>query len=159
MNSGNYDISKLGELRTVVYYSHGGGSKYATSKFYPRGIEASSLDEVRGDILETSMSTKVLYYGSSVQFPSIDLSEYDFKFDIDKGKYNSDLKIINASEKTRELVGKDVEELEKLEQIEEIPKNYDIKDILSKVKYDSDDENKSRSLKSEQYEIIKHFIQ
>lgn len=117
MNSGNYDISKLGELRTVVYYSHGGGSKYATSKFYPRGIKASSLDEVRGDILETSISTKVLYYGSSVQFPHIDFSEYDFKFDIDKGKYNSDLKIINASEKTRELVGKDVEELEKLEKV------------------------------------------
>ena len=55
----------------------------------------------------------------------------------------------------KNILNEEKEELEKLEVVEEIPKNYDIKDMLSKVKYEPELENKSRSLKREQYEIIK----
>ena len=45
------------------------------------------------------------------------------------------------------------EELEHIEEVEEVSKNYDIKDLLSKVKDEND--NESRSLKKEQYELLK----
>ena len=55
----------------------------------------------------------------------------------------------------RDILKEEVEELEKIEAVEEITKNYDIKDLLSKIKDEPIEEQKSRSLKEEQIEILK----
>ena len=55
----------------------------------------------------------------------------------------------------RDILKEEVEELEKIEAVEEITKNYDIKDLLSKIKEEPTEEQKSRSLKEEQIEILK----
>jgi len=55
----------------------------------------------------------------------------------------------------RTLLKEEQEELEKIEEVEEITKNYDIRDLLSKVKEEPIDENKSRSLRQDQYEVLK----
>lgn len=55
----------------------------------------------------------------------------------------------------RDILKEEVEELEKIESVEEITKNYDIKDLLSKIKEEPVEEQKSRSLKEEQIEILK----
>ena len=53
----------------------------------------------------------------------------------------------------RTILKEEKEELDKIEEIEEITKNYDIRDLLSKI--DMKDEDNSRSLRKEQYEILK----
>lgn len=53
----------------------------------------------------------------------------------------------------RSILKEEQEELERIEEVEEVSKNYDIKDLLSKVKDEND--NESRSLKKEQYELLK----
>ena len=55
----------------------------------------------------------------------------------------------------RDILKEEVEELEKIEEVQEITKNYDIKDLLSKIKDEPIEEQKSRSLKEEQIEILK----
>ena len=55
----------------------------------------------------------------------------------------------------RDILNEEVEELEKIEEVQEITKNYDIKDLLSKIKDEPIEEQKSRSLKEEQIEILK----
>jgi len=55
----------------------------------------------------------------------------------------------------RTILKEEQEELEKIEEVEEITKNYDIRDLLSKVKEEPIDENKSRSLRQDQYEVLK----
>ena len=55
----------------------------------------------------------------------------------------------------RNILREEKEELEKIEEVEEITKNYDIKDLLSKIKDEPETENKSRSLKQEQIDILK----
>ena len=55
----------------------------------------------------------------------------------------------------RNILKEEQEELEKIEVVEEITKNYDIRDLLSKVQEEPETENKSRSLRQEQYEVLK----
>ena len=55
----------------------------------------------------------------------------------------------------RDILKEEVEELEKIEAVEEATKNYDIKDLLSKIKDEPIEEQRSRSLKQEQIEILK----
>ena len=55
----------------------------------------------------------------------------------------------------RTILKEEKEELEKIEEIEEETKNYDIRDLLSKVNDEPMVEDKSRSLKQEQYELLK----
>lgn len=55
----------------------------------------------------------------------------------------------------RNILKEEKEELEKIETVEEITKNYDIRDLLSKIKDEPIEEQKSRSLKEEQIEILK----
>lgn len=55
----------------------------------------------------------------------------------------------------RDILKEEVEELEKIEEVQEITKNYDIKDLLSKIKDEPIEEQRSRSLKEEQIEILK----
>lgn len=55
----------------------------------------------------------------------------------------------------RSILKEEKEELDNIDEVEEITKNYDIKDLLSKIKDESDNDNKSRSLKKEQYEVLK----
>lgn len=55
----------------------------------------------------------------------------------------------------RTILKEEQEELEELEEIEEETKNYDIKDLLSKIKDEPTSENKGRSLRKEQYEVLK----
>ena len=57
----------------------------------------------------------------------------------------------------RDILKEEVEELEKIEAVEEITKNYDIKDLLSKIKEEQIEESKSRSLKEEQIEMLKNL--
>lgn len=57
----------------------------------------------------------------------------------------------------RTILKEEQEELKKLEEIEEITKNYDIRDLLSKVKEEPELETQSRSLRQEQYEILKEL--
>lgn len=57
----------------------------------------------------------------------------------------------------RNILREEKEELEKIEEVEEVIKNYDIRDLLSKVQDESSTEDKSRSLKQEQYEALKSF--
>ena len=55
----------------------------------------------------------------------------------------------------RNILKEEKEKLEKIEEIEEITKNYDIRDLLSKIKDEPETEKRSRSLKDEQYEVLK----
>ena len=55
----------------------------------------------------------------------------------------------------RTILKEEQEELENIEEEEEITKNYDIKDLLSKIKEEAEAEVGSRRLKEEQYEILK----
>ena len=53
----------------------------------------------------------------------------------------------------RNILKEETKELEKLDKVEEIVKNYDIKDLLSKVQDERKNEN--RSLKEEHYELLR----
>lgn len=56
----------------------------------------------------------------------------------------------------REILREEKEEIEKLPEVKEEPKNYDIKNMLSKVKDDiSKEESKHRSLNEDQYKLLK----
>lgn len=55
----------------------------------------------------------------------------------------------------RTILKEEKEELEKIEEIEEETKSYDIRDLLSKVKDEPTEKEDSRSLKKEQYELLK----
>ena len=59
----------------------------------------------------------------------------------------------------RTILKEEKEELEKIEEIEEQTKNYDIRDLLSKVKDETIEQKDSRSLKQEQYELLKSLKQ
>ena len=59
----------------------------------------------------------------------------------------------------RTILKEEKEELQKLEEIEEQTKNYDIRDLLSKVKDEPIEQKDSRSLKQEQYELLKSLNQ
>lgn len=55
----------------------------------------------------------------------------------------------------RHILKEEKEELDNIDEVEEITKNYDIKDLLSKVKDEIEEEPQSRSLNKEQYEMLK----
>lgn len=77
--------------------------------------------------------------------------------EIDISKVQEMVKNRESYKKQKQLktiLNEEKEELRKKEKEEEIPKNYDIKDLLSKVKV-SESENKSRSLRKDQIELLK----
>ena len=78
--------------------------------------------------------------------------------EIDISKVQEMIKNREEYKKRRQL--KDIlmdekEELEKIEEVKEEPKNYDIKTLFSKVQSEPEVENKARRLNQEQYEMLK----
>lgn len=108
----DYDnrLKELDGIKTVVFYNHG-GKEGSWSKYLP------SPDVITDEVIEDCKSSKVLYYGSSKQFDSLDFPEYNFSYLVNKYKFNSDLKITDASKELKELIGKDSIELDKIENV------------------------------------------
>ena len=57
----------------------------------------------------------------------------------------------------RDILNEEKEQLDEIEEYEEEPKNYDIKDLLLKTKNNIEDEEKIRRLNKEQYKILKEL--
>ena len=57
----------------------------------------------------------------------------------------------------RDILNEEKEQLEEIEEYEEETKNYDIKDLLSKMKNDIEEEEKVRRLNKDQYKILKEL--
>ena len=80
--------------------------------------------------------------------------------EIDISKVQEMIKNRENYKKQKQLRGfikEEREEQEKIEEINEEIKNYDIKDLLSRIKTNPDEDNSIRSLAQEQYEVLKTF--
>lgn len=94
------DFSNIG---TVVFYRH--------HKYIPDELDQIPVEE-RLD--ENFTSDLVKYHGSSSNFPALDFAEYDFSYIIDKYKFDNKLAITELDEYSREIVGKNIEDTDKI---------------------------------------------
>lgn len=96
-----------GDLGTAVFYEW--------HKFIPKGVEIPESD--KNLLIENCKSKKVQYKGNRTYASLRDFSEYDFLFNIDKDKFNDKFLINLLDKKSKDLVGKKLDDLEKIEKI------------------------------------------
>ena len=100
LNTLKSDFSNVG---TVVFYKH--------HKYIPDELDQIPVEE-RLD--ENFTSDLVKYHGSSSNFPALDFAEYDFSYIIDKYKFDNKLAITELDEYSRNLVGRNIEDTDKI---------------------------------------------
>lgn len=101
-----FDIlsDNFSNIGTVVFYKH--------HKYIPTSLEY--MDDSDNELLQASL---VKYHGSKSNFPSLDFSEYDFSYIIDKYKFDNKLLISELDTESLELVGKDIKNTDKIGKI------------------------------------------
>ena len=94
----------FGDIRTAVFYrSH---------KYIPFcDIKESDIPE----LISQCTSDRVQYQGSKSKISGMDFAEYDFSYLIEKYKFNDNFLISFLDDKSKELIGKNIDDLEKIE--------------------------------------------
>lgn len=108
------------DIGTVVFYTRNGKffpEEYLRNKDEsdPTPLPQLVLTEETKDVYLDSGSDKVLYCVSDSKLVDIDFAEYDFSYITEKAKFNNNLKLNYISQETKELIGKDKEDLKKIE--------------------------------------------
>lgn len=94
----------FGDIRTAVFYRN--------HKYIPTGdIEESDIAKL---ILQCT-SDKIQYQGSKSKISNMDFAEYNFSYLIEKYKFNDNFLISYLDDQSKELVGKNIDDLEKVE--------------------------------------------
>ena len=96
-----------GDVGTAVFYRW--------HQFIPKNTVILGPD--RETLLNSCKADKVQYKGSRSKASSGDFSEYNFLFDLEKEKFNDQFLINLLNNKSKELVGKKLDDLEKVEKI------------------------------------------
>lgn len=127
------------EIGTGEYYRIDEGRYYA---FISPEIKTSDfqaeLNRFVSDNPEQIRPKKVYYHGSKNRIIERDFAEYDFSWLVDKGKFNEKLKIQYLDDDGKDLIGKKVEELSKLEDIL-FPTSYQITQYDNTKTYNKND--------------------
>lgn len=94
----------FGDIRTAVFYR---GHKYI-----PTGkIKSSDIPE----LIQLCTSDRVQYQGSKSKLSDMDFAEYDFSYFIEKYKFNDKFLISLLDDQSKDLIGKNIDDLEKTE--------------------------------------------
>ena len=96
-----------GDIGTAVFYRQ--------HQFIPKDVEIAEGDIEQ--LRESCKADKVQYKGNRTYASLRDFSEYNFQFDIDKDKFNDQFLINLLDDKSKELVGKRLDDLEKVETV------------------------------------------
>ena len=108
------------DIGTVVFYTRNGKffpEEYLRNKDEsdPTPLPQLVLTAETKDVYLDSGCDKVLYCVSDSKLVDIDFAEYDFSYITEKAKFNNNLKLNYISQETKELIGKDKEDLKKVE--------------------------------------------
>lgn len=87
---------------------------YKKHKFFPSDFNIIP-EEDRNELNYTSDLIK--YHGSSHNFPSINFAEYDFSYLVNKYKFDNRLLIAELDRTSQNLIGKDINDTDKIEKI------------------------------------------
>lgn len=102
----NSSFSRLG---TVVFYKLGEDSGF---KYLPENIS-----QIPFEFRDNYKSSLVMYHGSTSNFPGIDFAEYDFSYFPEKYKFDNTLLISELDNESGTLVGRDIEDTDKIGKI------------------------------------------
>ena len=101
----NSSFSRVG---TVVFYKSGDNG----FKFLPDEIRQIPLE-----FRDNYKASMVMYHGSTSNFPGLDFAEYDFSYFPEKYKFNNTLLISELDNESGTLVGRDIEDTDKIGKI------------------------------------------
>jgi hypothetical protein len=101
----NSSFSRIG---TVVFYKSGNNG----FKFLP-----DDINQIPPKFRDNYKASLVMYHGSTNNFPSINFAEYDFSYFPEKGKFNNTLLISELDNESGILVGRDIEDTDKIGKI------------------------------------------
>lgn len=102
----NSSFSRVG---TVVFYKPGEDSGF---RYLPE-----SIDQIPLEFRDNYKASMVMYHGSTSNFPGIDFAEYDFSYFPEKDKFKDTLLISELDNESGTLVGRDIEDTDKLGKI------------------------------------------
>ena len=96
----------FGDLRTAVFYRE--------HKYLPIGDIIP--DDIPG-LIQDCTSDRIQYQGSKSRLSGMDFAEYDFSYFIEKYKFNDNFLISLLDDQSKDLVGKNIDDLEKIESV------------------------------------------
>lgn len=101
-------ISSFSGIGTVVFYKSGdNGFKYLPDE----------LRQIPPEFRDNYKASLVMYHGSTSNFPGIDFAEYDFSYFPEKYRFNNTLLISELDNESGTLVGRDIEDTDKIGKI------------------------------------------